>query len=108
MSASAPGPAVAPDVFRFGVFEFDVRALELRKAGRRIRVQQQPLQILALLLGRQGEAVTRDELRAALWPSDVYVDFDRGLNKAMVKLREALDDSANAPRFIETLPRVGY
>jgi TolB-like protein/DNA-binding winged helix-turn-helix (wHTH) protein/Tfp pilus assembly protein PilF len=108
MSASAPAPAGVPNVFRFGVFELDVRALELRKAGRRIHVQQQPLQILALLLGRQGEVVTRDELRAALWASDVYVDFDRGLNKAMVKLREALDDSANAPRFIETLPRVGY
>ena len=108
MSASAPAPAGVPNVLRFGVFEFDVRALELRKAGRRIRVQQQPLQILALLLGRQGEVVTRDELRAALWPSDVYVDFDRGLNKAMVKLREALDDSANAPRFIETVPRIGY
>src|SRR5438876_11123888 len=102
MSASVPAASGHSNIVRFGIFELDVRALELRKAGRRIRVQQQPLQILALLLGRQGEVVTRDELRAALWPSDVYVDFDRGVNKAMVKLREALDDSANAPRFIET------
>src|SRR5207237_6206710 len=83
-------------------------ALELRKQGQRIRVQQQPLQILAMLLERRGEVVTRDELRAALWASDVYVDFDRGLNKAMVKLREAIDDSATSPRFIETLPKLGY
>jgi hypothetical protein len=66
------------------------------------------LQILAMLLERRCEVVTRDQVRAALWPSDVYVDFDRGLNKAMVKLREAIDDSATAPRFIETLPKIGY
>jgi TolB-like protein/DNA-binding winged helix-turn-helix (wHTH) protein/Tfp pilus assembly protein PilF len=108
MSSSAPASPGPSNVIRFGVFELDVRTLELRKAGQRIRVQQQPLQILAILLERRGAVVTREELRAALWPSDVYVDFDHSLNKAIVKLREALNDSANAPRFIETLPRIGY
>ena len=108
MSASVPAASGHSNILRFGVFELDVRALELRKHGQRIRVQQQPLQILAMLLERPGEVVTRDQLRAALWASDVYVDFDRGLNKALVKLREAIGDSATSPRFIETLPKIGY
>ena len=90
------------------MFEADARSLELRKQSRRVRIQQQPLQILLILLERAGEVVTREELRHALWPADVNVDFDRSLNKAFVKLRDALDDSATSPRFIETLPRVGY
>ncbi|HYU46321.1 MAG TPA: tetratricopeptide repeat protein [Terriglobales bacterium] len=81
---------------------------ELRKNGARIRLQQQPLQVLALLLERPGEVVTREELRERLWPGDVYVDFDRGLNKAIGKLRDALGDLADSPQFIETLPKIGY
>ncbi len=95
-------------VTRFGVFELDVHSGELRKNGARIRLQQQPLQVLALLLERPGEVVTREELRERLWPGDVYVDFDRGLNKAIGKLRDALGDLADSPQFIETLPKIGY
>jgi eukaryotic-like serine/threonine-protein kinase len=93
---------------RFGVFEVDVRAAELRKHGVRIKLQEQPFQILALLLKRPGELVTREELRLELWPAHTFVDFDRGLNKAMTKLRSALGDSAESPRYIETLHRRGY
>src|SRR5271167_1643930 len=93
---------------RFGVFEVDVRARELRKKGLRVKLQQQPFELLLVLLDRPGEVVSREELRQKLWPADVYVDFDRSLNKAIVKLREALGDSAESPRYVETLPRVGY
>src|SRR5436189_4919257 len=92
----------------FGPFEIDVRAGELRKQGRRIRLQDQPLQVLAELLAHPGEMVTRDELRQKLWPADTFVDFDHGLNNAVNRLREALGDSAESPRFIETLPKKGY
>jgi len=95
-------------VVRFGIFEADLRARELRKDGKRVRLQVQPFQILALLLERAGDVVTRDELRQEVWPSSVYVDFDHGLNNAIARLREALGDTAGMPRFIETLPRVGY
>jgi TolB-like protein/DNA-binding winged helix-turn-helix (wHTH) protein len=97
-----------PQLFQFGVFEVDRRARELRKQGIRIRLQEQPFQVLALLLERAGEVVTRKELREKLWPSSVFVDFDHGLNNAIARLREALGDSAAAPHFIETLPRLGY
>src|ERR1700690_3878667 len=93
---------------RFGVFELDLRAGELRKQGMRIRLQEQPFQILAMLLERPGEVVTREELQKRLWPADTFVDFDHGLNKAINKLREALSDSAESPRFVETLTRLGY
>ena len=93
---------------RFGVFELDVRSGELRKAGVKIRLPQQPLQLLQILLEHRGEVVTREQLRQQLWGNDVYVDFDRSLNRAVVKLRDALGDLADSPRFIETLPRVGY
>jgi len=93
---------------RFGSFEADLRAHELRKAGSRVRLQVQPFQVLALLLERAGEVVTRDEFRQKLWPSSVYVDFDHGLNNAIARLREALSDEAGTPQFIETLPRIGY
>ena len=95
-------------VFRFGVFEANVYSGELRKHGIRLRLQEQPFQILALLLERPGELVTREELRQRLWPSDTFVDFDHGLNTAVNKLREALNDSAATPRFVETLARRGY
>ncbi|MFN8060797.1 MAG: winged helix-turn-helix domain-containing protein [Vicinamibacterales bacterium] len=93
---------------RFAVFEADLRSGELRKQGRRLRLQGQPFQLLALLLERPGDIVSREEIRAHLWPSDVVVDFDHSLNKAINKLRDALGDSAESPRFIETLPRRGY
>jgi eukaryotic-like serine/threonine-protein kinase len=93
---------------RFGVFELDPRAAELRKHGVRIRLQEQPFQILMLLLEHPGEVVTREALRQKLWTSDMFVDFDRNLNKAMNKLRLALGDSAESPCFVETLHRRGY
>jgi eukaryotic-like serine/threonine-protein kinase len=93
---------------RFGVFEADLRAGELRKHGLRIKLQEQPFKILVFLLKRPGEVVTREELRQELWPAHTFVDFDRGLNKAMTKLRNALGDSADSPRYIETLHRRGY
>src|ERR1051325_8002738 len=92
----------------FGSFEVDLRAGELRKEGSKIRLQEQPFQILAMLLEQPGQVVTREELRSRLWPSDTFVDFDHSLNKAINKLREALGDSAENPRFVETLPRRGY
>src|SRR4029077_9921406 len=93
---------------RFGVFEADFRTGELRKHGSKIRLQEQPFQVLALLLERRGETVTRDELRNRLWTADTFVDFDHGLNKAINKIREALGDSAASPRFVETVARRGY
>lgn len=98
----------SPAVFRFGTFELDVRAGELRKQGVRIKIQEQPFQVLTLLLQRPGEVVTREELRTQIWHSDTFVDFDNGLNTAINRLREALGDSAHNPRFVETLPRRGY
>ncbi len=92
----------------FGAFKVDLRAGELLKNGRRIRLQEQPFQILAMLLEHPGEVVTREELRLRLWPADTFVDFDHGLNNAINRLREALSDSADSPRYIETLSRRGY
>jgi TolB-like protein/Flp pilus assembly protein TadD len=93
---------------RFGAFSADLAAGRLYKKERRIKLQQQPFQILAMFLQRPGEVVTRDELQTRLWPADTFVDFDHGVNIAINKLREALGDSAEDPRFIETLPRLGY
>jgi TolB-like protein/DNA-binding winged helix-turn-helix (wHTH) protein/Flp pilus assembly protein TadD len=93
---------------RFGAFEIDLRTGELRKHGIRIKLQDQPFQILALLLDRPGEIVTREELRRELWPEDTFVDFDVGLNAGIRRLRDALGDSAEGSRYIETLPRKGY
>ena len=93
---------------RFGVFEVDFEAGELRKNGTRIRLQEQPFQVLAVLLERAGQVVTREELRQNIWPSDTFVDFDHSLNTAVNKIREALGDSASNPRFVETLARRGY
>src|SRR5215831_16298894 len=95
-------------ILRFGVFEVDLRAGELRKQGKRIKVQEQPFRVLTVLLQRPGEVVTREELRNQNWPPDTFVDFDNSLNTAVNKLREALGDSADNPRFVETLPRRGY
>jgi DNA-binding winged helix-turn-helix (wHTH) protein len=93
---------------RFATFTVDLRAGELRKNGQRLKLQDQPFQVLAVLLQRPGELVSRDALRAQIWPADTFVDFDNSLNTAINKLREALGDSADHPRFIETLPRRGY
>jgi TolB-like protein/DNA-binding winged helix-turn-helix (wHTH) protein/Flp pilus assembly protein TadD len=93
---------------RFGTFELDLRAGELRKHGLRIRLQEQPFQVLAILLGQPGDVITREELQRKLWPADTFVDFDHGLNKAISKIREALGDSAESPRFVETVARRGY
>jgi TolB-like protein/Flp pilus assembly protein TadD len=93
---------------RFGTFELDASAGELRKQGVRIRLQEQPLRILQMLLAKPGQPVSREELRSVLWPTNTFVDFDHGLNRAINKLREALGDSAESPRFIETLAKRGY
>ena len=95
-------------LLRFSSFELDLRAGELRKHGLKIKLQDQPFQILALLLEKPGEVVTREQLRDRLWPADTFVDFDHSLNSAVKKLRQALNDDPDVPRFIETLPRRGY
>src|SRR6266478_5762835 len=95
-------------IVRFGVFELDFRASELRKQGTKVKLQEQPFQILQVLLQRPGEIVTREELQQKIWPSDTFVDFDHGLYNAIKRLREALGDSAETPRFVETLSRRGY
>ena len=98
----------AEQAIRFGMFEADFRAGELRKQGVKVKLQDQPLQVLQVLLQHPGELVTREELRTRIWPSDTFVDFDVGINNAIKRLREALGDSAETPRFIETLSRRGY
>src|SRR5438270_4229660 len=95
-------------IVRFGIFEVDLAAGELRKGGARVRLQEQPFQVLAYLLQHPGEIVTREELRQKLWPADTFVDFDHSLNTAVHKVREALGDSASSPRYVETLARRGY
>src|SRR6201993_2262569 len=97
-----------PSILSFATFEVDLRSGELRRQGARIKLQEQPFHVLTVLLQRPGEVVTREELRNQNWPADTFVDFDNSLNTAINKLREALGDSADNPRFIETLPRRGY
>ena len=106
---SAPSlPTRKSNIARFGVFEADLDARQLRKQDRTLRLQDQPFAVLAVLLERAGNVVTREELRTRLWPADTFVDFDHSLNTAVNKLREALGDSASSPRFIETVARRGY
>jgi cholera toxin transcriptional activator len=95
-------------LLRFGVFEVDLGTGELRKKGARVRLQEQPFQVLSALLQNPGQVVTRDELREKIWPADTFVDFDHSLNTAVNKIRESLGDSASSPRFVETLSRRGY
>src|SRR5262245_18103497 len=95
-------------VVGFGTFELDRETGELRRAGQRVALQDQPAQVLSILVSRPGEVVTRDELRRALWSEDTFVEFDVALNVAVNKIRQALRDSATAPRFVETVPRHGY
>ena len=103
------GPAApSPRLIRFGVFELDLRSGELQKQGRKIRLEGQPVQVLICLLESPGELVTREELHRKLWPADTFVNFEHGLNAAVKRLRQALNDSADNPRFVETLPRRGY
>ena len=105
---SLPSHSPPSQILRFGVFEADLSTGELRKNGVKVRLQEQPFQILALLLARPGELVTRQDLRDKLWSNDTFVDFDHSLNTAINKLREALGDSASSPRFVETVARRGY
>ena len=103
-------PASDPSVgvIAFGVFSVDLRSGELWKSGVKVRLQDQPFRLLRLLLEHPGKVVTREELQRQIWPADTFVDFDHGLNNAIKRLREALGDTAETPRYIETLPRRGY
>jgi DNA-binding winged helix-turn-helix (wHTH) protein len=101
-------PLRSTSVVRFGTYEVSLQSGEVRKSGMRIRVQQQPMKLLEILLERPGEVVTREELRGRVWTNESFGDFDQALNIAIAKLRTALDDSAENPRFIETLPKRGY
>src|SRR6266849_1017479 len=101
-------PAISSKLVRFGIYEVDLGTSELRKQGRKIKLQEQPCRILAILLEQRGAVVTREDLRKRLWSDDTFVDFDHSLNTAIMRLREALSDSSDNPRFIETLPRHGY
>src|SRR5690348_8211453 len=104
-----PTPEPSPgQVVRFGAFEVDLISGELHKNGTRIRLQEQPFRVLAMLLERPGEMVAREDLHSQLWPGDTFVDFDHGLNTAVNKLREALGDAAANPRFVQTVARRGY
>jgi DNA-binding winged helix-turn-helix (wHTH) protein len=100
--------SASPNALRFGLYEVDLAAGELRKRGRKVVLQEQPFKLLTLLLRRPGEVVTREELQQALWPTDTFVEFDESLNKAVQKLRQALGDSSDNPHLIETVPRRGY
>jgi DNA-binding winged helix-turn-helix (wHTH) protein len=102
--ASSP----ASEVVTFAEFQADLRARELRWLGAKVKLPDQSFQVLAMLLERPGKLVTREELHTQLWPADTFIDFDHGLNNAVNRLREALGDSADNPRFVETLPRRGY
>jgi TolB-like protein/DNA-binding winged helix-turn-helix (wHTH) protein len=101
-------PATVARILHFGVFEVDLKACELRKHGLRVKLPEQPFQVLVVLLEKPGEIVTREELRNRLWPGDTFVDFDHGLNNAVMRLREVLGDASENPRFVETIPRRGY
>lgn len=101
-------PSTTRGIVRFGPFEADLSARELWKEGQKVRLQEQPFRILAFLLQQPGKILTREELQQSLWPANTFVEFDHGLNTAIKKIRQALDDSADAPQFIETLPRQGY
>ena len=100
-------PAAA-EPFRFGVFEIDPSARELRKHGVRIKLQEQPFAVLLILLEKRGQLVTKEELQQRLWPADTFVEFDKGIYNAIKRLRETLGDQAETPRYIETIPKRGY
>src|SRR6476661_3143000 len=106
--AAKPESSASGRIFRFGAFEFHMQPRELRKHGFRIKLAGQPISVLAMLLERPGEVVTREDLQKSLWPAGTYVDFEHSVNAAVKRLRQALGDSADSPRFIETLARSGY
>lgn len=95
-------------IYRFGEFEFDMDAADLRRAGRQVRLQPQPMKLLALVIRNSAALVTRDEIRAELWPDGTYVDFDQAVNFAVKQVRDALGDSAERPLYLQTVPRRGY
>src|SRR5262245_38346685 len=101
-------PEPRADRVRFGSFELHLRSRELQNGATRVRLQEQPFEILMMMLERPGDVVTRDELRQRLWPNGTFVDFEHSLNAAVKRLRSALGDDAENPRFVETLPRRGY
>src|ERR1700756_4978217 len=103
-----PDASQSASIRRFGPFEINLKSEELRKSGMRMRLSGQPFQILAVLVERPGELVTREELRFRLWPADTFVDFDHGLSNAVARIREVLDDSSDTPKYVETVPRRGY
>src|SRR5215813_7489637 len=103
-----PAPASSTDRVQFGVFELDLQRAELRKNGIKVKLQEQPLKILQVFLENPGQIVTREELRRRVWPANTFVEFDQGLYSAMARLRDALGDSSDSPRFIETVARRGY
>jgi len=103
-----PKPIRSANLVSFDVFEVDLRAQELYKSGHRIKLQVQPFQVLAMMLERPGEVVTREEMQKRLWPADTFVDFDHSVNTAVKKLRQALGDDKDKPRYVETLPKRGY
>jgi DNA-binding winged helix-turn-helix (wHTH) protein len=95
-------------IFRFGLFELDTETEQLMKTGRTVKIQQQPYKLLCLLLSQSGKVVTRDDIRAALWPAETFVDYDQGVNFAMKQVREALGDDADHPVYVLTVPKRGY
>lgn len=103
-----PKPERSKSAIRFDVYEVDLRAQELYKAGRKVKLQIQPFQVLAMLLEQPGEVVTREEMQKRLWPADTFVDFEHSVNTAIKKLRQALEDDIKKPRYVETLPKRGY
>src|SRR5215467_1006353 len=103
-----PAQDTSPKVVQFGVFELDLQHAELRKQGVKVKLQDQPLKVLEVLLEKPGQIVSREELRQRVWPANTFVEFDQGLYTAMARLRDALGDSSESPRFIETVPRRGY
>src|SRR5262249_16029057 len=102
------GPSIRPEQVRFGPFEFHTETYELKKSGRQVRLRPQAAKVLATLTNRAGQVVTREELKAEIWGSETFVDFENGLNLCIRQIREVLDDDAAAPRYIETVPRRGY
>src|SRR5512147_1194430 len=101
-------PVGSRQLFRFGPFEFDPECGQIRKNSTGVKLQGQPIQILEILVEKPGELVTREELRQRLWSSDTFVDFDHSLNTAIKRLRQALGDDAETPKYIETIPKRGY
>src|SRR6266700_2234298 len=105
MATSRSSPHVCA---RFGQFHADLSSRELLRTGERVAIQEKPFLLLRLLLEAEGQVVTREQVRTALWPEDTFVDFEHGVNTAVKKVRQALDDSAERPEYVETLPRLGY